>query len=148
MTGHVQKFGTPTPPDSPLYGVSPLALAELFRLPHWFAARWKVQLRRSKQDAEAVARFVRKDLGAFDPAWAGWTCKDGLIWPPHGDGNPATPGQVLSIPLIREQLREYERAQKWMLEHSTEGRRTEQIAAEVSALLERAIEALRQREAK
>jgi hypothetical protein len=127
----------------PLYGISPLALAHFFHLPEAFCIRWKAQLRKDPERARAVARFIYRDLGAIDPTWAGWLCKDGLLWSPEGWA--ASPSQVLALPLMREQLREWERAQRWQRESSLENQQLAKIRSEVSELLLRAVEALRQR---
>lgn len=127
----------------PLYGISPLLLAQMFRLDLEVARDWKAQLRRRPVDAATVAKFANHDLGAFDPAWAGWLCKDGRLWPP--DGAPASPGQVLALPFLRAQLDEYDRAQRWMIDHSLEDQRRERAVLEASEALLRALEALRQR---
>lgn len=125
----------------PLYGISPLALANLFHLPEAFCVEWKAQLRADPAAAAAVARFVNRDLGAFDPAFSGWLCKDGLIWP--SDGPAATPAQIRAIPAMRDQLREFDRAQRWMIEQSHAELLDRNARIEVADLLQRAIKALR-----
>jgi hypothetical protein len=120
-----------------------LALANLFHLPESFCIRWKAQLGKDPERARTIARFIYRDLGALDPLWSGWLCKDGLLWSPEGWA--ASPSQVLALPLMREQFREWERAQRWQLETSLENQQLLKIRREVSELLLRAIEALRQR---
>lgn len=127
----------------PLYGISPLALSNLFHLPESLCKDWKEQLRRDPKKALAIARLVNGDLGAFDTAWAGWVCRDGLLWPL--DSTAVDPGQVRAIPLMREQMAEWQRAQRWMLETSTENQRRVRTLAEVENLAQKLIEALRQR---
>lgn len=129
--------------DSPLYGISPLLLSDTFRLRLDVAERWRRRLLDCPSDAAVIARYVRHDLGVFDPTWMGWLCKDGLLWPM--DGLPASPSQVTAIPFMRDQLREYERAQRWMLEHAFGDYQREKAISEASDFLQRAIEALRQR---
>ena len=46
------------------------------------------------------------DLGQFDPAWRGWLLRDGKLISPEGWG--ATPGDVLSLPLLRAQIANYQ----------------------------------------
>ncbi|MGC4027797.1 MAG: hypothetical protein QM696_02830 [Steroidobacteraceae bacterium] len=92
--------------NCPLYGISPLTLTSTFRLPPEIGDAWKQRLRAIPSDAAAIARYVNRDLGAFDSAWVGWICMDGLLWPP--DFVPVDPGQVRAIPLRQAQLKEYE----------------------------------------
>lgn len=143
MTVRTRRKSQTSIAECPLYGISPLALANLFGLPESFCVKWKAQLRSDPRKAAMVARFINHDLGAFDAAWSGWVCKDGMIWPP--DTSPASPAQVRAIPHMRDQLREFERAQRWVLDHSYGERLREKTRIEATALLERAIEALRQR---
>lgn len=128
----------------PLYGVSPLLLASTFHLPEAFTTKWKIELRRKPSEAAAVAEFVRHDLGAFDPAWRGFLCKDGLLWTPEDES--FRPGDVRAINIRRAQLQEYERAQRWMIDSSLAEHSSQfQQRAKVLGMLEAAIEALRQR---
>ena len=46
------------------------------------------------------------DLGAFSPAFAGWTLRAGNLVSP--EGWLATPGDILSIPLLRSQVAAYQ----------------------------------------
>ena len=46
------------------------------------------------------------DLGAFDPAWRGWAFRDGKLISP--DNWEASPGDVLSLPLMRAQINAYQ----------------------------------------
>lgn len=143
MTSRALKTSSSSIARCPLYGISPLALHTTLRVPADYAERWKAHLRANPTDAAIVARFMSNDLGAFDSAWAGWVCKDGLIWPP--DTAPATPAQVLAIPYMREQLREFERAQRWMLEQSHAEQLSLKARNEALEFMARATEALRQR---
>lgn len=128
----------------PLYGISPGALVNVFRVPDDFGRRWKTRLRRNPSDAAAVARFVNHDLGAFDPAFEGWVCRQGLIFPP--DSVAVDAGQIRAIPFMRAQLQEYERAQRWMIKAASHGEQSEaEQRARVVDLLQTAIESLRQR---
>jgi len=50
------------------------------------------------------------DLGAFDPEFRGWTVRDGKLISP--EGWEASPGDVLSIPLLRAQISAYQAKQR------------------------------------
>jgi hypothetical protein len=50
------------------------------------------------------------DLGHFDPAFKGWTMRDGKLISP--EGWEATPGDVLALPLLRAQLANYQAAER------------------------------------
>jgi hypothetical protein len=50
--------------------------------------------------------ILSRDLGAFAPSWRGWTLRDGKSISP--EGWEATPGDVLSIPLLRAQISTYQ----------------------------------------
>jgi hypothetical protein len=54
--------------------------------------------------------ILEADLGAFDPAWGGWTLRAGQLMSPEGWG--ATPGEILSIPLMRLQIAGYQLDQR------------------------------------
>jgi hypothetical protein len=142
MRRRVSKISTEVS-QCPLYGISPLALSSTLRVPSRFAKGWKAELRANPQDAAAVARFINCDLGAFDPVWDGWICRAGLLFPP--DSVAVNPAQVRAIPHMRAQLNEFERAQRWMMEHSYGDQQRERACAEAAEYIERAIEALRQR---
>lgn len=129
--------------ECPLYGVSPTALADLFRIEVTAAALWKRHLRKRREDAEVIARFVNHDLGAFDPSWAGFVVRDDAIWTP--DNVPVSQGEVRSVPHVHAQLAEIRRQQRLTADTSLAELRRERAAAEVEVLLFRAIEALRQR---
>lgn len=42
------------------------------------------------------------DLGCFDPAWRGWQLREGKLI--SQEGWEVTPGDVLSLPLLRAQI--------------------------------------------
>jgi transcriptional regulator with XRE-family HTH domain len=78
------------------------------------ARRWKRGITRTPQSALMI---LEGDLGAFDPAWRGWTLRDGQLISP--EGWEATPGDVLSIPLLRAQISTYQ-AKERMLQRMEE----------------------------
>ena len=46
------------------------------------------------------------DLGCFDPAWRGWILRTGKLV--SREGWEVTPGDVLSLPLMRAQIAGYQ----------------------------------------
>jgi Phage protein len=82
-----------------LYGIPISEIARICKVSVKTATRWK--------DGHTVppntARMLLAgDLGAFDPSWAGWVCRRGLLISP--EGWEITVGDVLSIPLMRHQV--------------------------------------------
>jgi hypothetical protein len=49
--------------------------------------------------------LILGDLSAFDPEWRGWTARGGKLISP--EGWEITVGDVLSLPLMRQQLAAY-----------------------------------------
>lgn len=127
----------------PLYGISPLFLSTIFRLPLSTCVEWKRSLRKKPQDAAAIARLVNGELGAFDERWSGFVIAKGMLWTPESIA--LHPAQVVAVPYYREQVAEWERAQRWMQASSVQDQRMQQIGKDVTGLLLEAIEALRQR---
>lgn len=66
------------------------------------AQRWKAG--QTVPHATAIM-VLRRDLGCFDPAWAGWTIHRNQLCSP--ENWIATPGDVLSIQLTQAQLSTY-----------------------------------------
>jgi hypothetical protein len=126
----------------PLYGISPLALADLFRLDVEVAAAWKARLRKNAEDAKAVALLASRDLGAFDPRWSGFVMARGVLWTPENFS--VHPGEVRALPHMHAQIAENERHQRWMVETSLGERRAARDQDAARELLQRAIELLRQ----
>jgi hypothetical protein len=57
--------------------------------------------------------ILEGDLGCFDPAWRGWCLRDGkLISPENWE---ATPGDVMSLPLLRAQIATYQAKERQVL---------------------------------
>lgn len=143
MTTRVPKKQSRTVTECPLYGISPLALANTFHLDIDTATVWKARLRTNPVEAQRVALLVSGDLGAWEPRLLGFRVAQGTLWTP--EGMPVDPGELRSIPIRIQQLGEYARAQRWMIEASTDNQRREKICSDVAALLHLATEALRQR---
>jgi hypothetical protein len=86
-----------------LYGIPAETIALLCKVCVTTARRWKKGTRRMPETARMI---LAGDLGAFDPAWRGWSFRDGKLISP--DRWQATPGDILSIPLMRAQIIAYQ----------------------------------------
>jgi hypothetical protein len=86
-----------------LYGIPKETIAAICKVHIRTAARWKSGQRRMPETARMI---LAGDLGAFDPAWRGWAFRDGKLISP--DGWETTPGDVVSIPLLRAQVSAYQ----------------------------------------
>jgi hypothetical protein len=53
----------------------------------------------------AIRALMDGDLGVIDPKWAGWSVRNGMLCGP--DTYTFRPGEVLAIPFVREQLKNY-----------------------------------------
>ncbi|HXI44068.1 MAG TPA: DUF3653 domain-containing protein [Bryobacteraceae bacterium] len=49
--------------------------------------------------------LICRDLAAFDPEWRGWHARDGKLISP--EGWEISVGEVLSVPLMRQQMAAY-----------------------------------------
>lgn len=90
-----------TPPAA-LYGWNVKDIARICRVSLKTAQRWKAG---QSVPPESALMLLRGDLGAFDPAWAGWCVRRGQLISP--ENWIATPGDVLSIQLTQAQLAAY-----------------------------------------
>jgi hypothetical protein len=94
-------------PDNCLYGIPSKEIARICGVDLATARRWK----RGASCPPKTARMILEgDLGVFDPAWGGWTLRSGELLSPEGWG--ATPGEILSIPLMRLQIASYQLDQR------------------------------------
>jgi Phage protein len=84
---------------NPFFGININLIARVCRVDVTTARRWKSGAR---CPPESAVLLIRGDLGAFDPSWAGWVCRRGLLISP--EGWEITVGDVLSIPLMRHQV--------------------------------------------
>ena len=89
-------------PSSPLYGISTKEIARICKVDLATARRWK---RGATCLPETARMILSRDLGCMDPAWRGWTLRDGTLVSP--ENWIATPGDVLSIQLTQAQLSAY-----------------------------------------
>jgi hypothetical protein len=86
-----------------LYGIPTETIALLCKVNIRTARRWKSGERRMPQTARMI---LAGDLGAFDSAWRGWAFRDGKLISP--EGWEASPGDVMSISLMRAQISAYQ----------------------------------------
>jgi len=85
-------------PENPLYGISIKEIARICHVDLTTARRWK-----RKADCPMMARvLILGDLGCFDPRWKGWRLYKGNLISP--EGWEITKGDVISSPLLRQQL--------------------------------------------
>ena len=93
-----------------LYGIPAETIALLCKVSITTARRWKKGRRRMPETARMI---LAGDLGCFDPAWRGWAFRDGKLISP--EGWKASPGDVLSIPLMRAQISAYQARERQVL---------------------------------
>lgn len=85
------------------YGIPAELIARICKVDVKTARRWKNGQNRMPETAKMV---LAGDLGAFSPAFAGWTLRGGKLVSP--EGWEATPGDILSLPLLRSQVAAYQ----------------------------------------
>ncbi len=85
-----------------LYGLQVSEIQRICKVDITTARRWK---RGAICPPESALMILAGDLGAFDPAWAGWRLVRGELISP--EGWRATPGDVLSIQFTQAQLSEW-----------------------------------------
>jgi hypothetical protein len=85
------------------YGIPAETIALLCKVHIRTARRWKNGERRMPETARMI---LANDLGCFDPAWTGWAMRDGKLISP--EGWEVSPGDVLSIALLRAQVSAYQ----------------------------------------
>jgi Phage protein len=88
--------------DPELYGIPAETIAFLCKVNVRTARRWKKGERRMPETAGMI---LSGDLGCFDLAWRGWILRDGKLISP--EGWELSPGDVLSISLMRAQIAAY-----------------------------------------
>ena len=84
---------------SETYGISAETIAALCGVNIATARRWKRGISRIPV---AAKKLLAGDLSAFGREWRGWTIRDGKIVSPEGWAY--TPGEVLSLTLLRAQV--------------------------------------------
>lgn len=86
-----------------LYGIPSETIARICKVDITTARRWK---RGKTQMPETARMILAGDLGCFDPAFRGWSIRDGKLVSP--EGWEATAGDILTIPLMRAQISAYQ----------------------------------------
>jgi len=81
------------------YGIPAEVIARICKVDVKTARRWKNGENRMPETARMI---LAGDLGAFDPAFSGWSLRNGKLISP--EGWEASPGDVLSIQLTQAQL--------------------------------------------
>jgi len=89
-------------PSSPLYGISIKEIARICHVDLTTARRWK---RGARCPPKMALLLICGDLAAFDPEWRGWCARGGKLISP--EGWEITVGDVLALPLMRQQLAAY-----------------------------------------
>lgn len=90
-------------PDSPLYGRTIKEIARICHVDLTTARRWK---RGARCPPKSALLLILGDLSAFDPEWRGWIARGGKLISP--EGWEITVGDVLALPLMRQQLAAYQ----------------------------------------
>lgn len=62
---------------------------------------------------ETARMILAADLGCFDPAFRGWSIRNGRLISP--EGWEATAGDILTIPLMRAQISAYQAKERQVL---------------------------------
>jgi hypothetical protein len=93
-----------------LYGIPAETIALLCKVSITTARRWKKGRRRMPETARMI---LAADLGCFDPAFRGWSIRDGKLVSP--EGWEATAGDILTIPLMRAQISAYQAKERVVL---------------------------------
>ena len=94
-------------PNGALYGIPAAEIARICGVDVATARRWKRGARRPPLTAVMI---LSADLGVFDPAWRGWVIRHGKLI--SSEGWYVTPGEVLSVPMMRLQILSYQRDQR------------------------------------
>lgn len=86
-------------PSDPLYGITIKEIARICHVDLTTARRWK---RGARCPPKSALLLILGDIGCFDEGWKGWRLYRGNLISP--EGWEITKGDVLSSPLLRQQL--------------------------------------------
>ena len=92
------------------YGINAEEIARRCGVNLATAHRWK---RGTSRIPKAAAMILSGDLGHLDPAWSGWVLRNGKLI--SAEGWEVTPGDVLSLPLLRAQIAGYQANERQVL---------------------------------
>ena len=90
-------------PSSPFYGITIKEIARICHVDLTTARRWK---RGARCPPKMALLLICGDLKCFDPEWRGWRARGGKLISP--EGWEITVGDVLALPLMRQQLAAYQ----------------------------------------
>jgi hypothetical protein len=100
-TGVGWRSMSPRAPE--VYGIPINEIACICKVSLKTAARWKAG---STCPPKSALLLLAGDLTAFDPKWDGWMARGGKLISP--EGWEITVGDVLALPLMRQQLAAYQ----------------------------------------
>lgn len=89
--------------DNPLYSFTIKEIARICCVDLTTARRWK---RGAVCPPKSAVLLIQADLGCFDPKWSGWHIRNGFLISPNGWEIGF--GEVVAIPILRQQLAAYE----------------------------------------
>ena len=87
----------------PVYGITIKEIARICGVDLTTARRWK---RGARCPPKSALLLIQADLGCFDAKWSGWCVRGGFLIAPNGWEIGF--GEVLAIPVLRQQLACYE----------------------------------------
>lgn len=90
-------------PSNPFYGITIKEIARVCHVDLTTARRWK---RGARCPPKMALLLICGDLAAFDYEWRGWQARGGKLISP--EGWEITVGDVLALPLMRQQLAAYQ----------------------------------------
>jgi hypothetical protein len=89
--------------ENPLYSITIKEIARICHVNLTTARRWK---RGARCPPKSALLLICGDLIAFDREWRGWRVREGKLISP--EGWEITVGDVLALPLMRQQLAAYQ----------------------------------------
>lgn len=88
--------------DNPLYGITIKEIARICHVDLTTARRWK---KGARCPPKSALLLICGDLVALDREWRGWRVRAGKLISPEGWA--LTPGEVLAIQIMRQQIAVY-----------------------------------------